>query len=76
MRLLSLLEAERKSGAFWYEILRQSPYCEREYNPVCTGQVNRSRTLSNYRPGFADLYHEKRLAIALAQVNVNSHSRP
>jgi len=25
MRLLSLLEAERKSGAIWYENLRQSP---------------------------------------------------
>jgi hypothetical protein len=25
MRLLSLLEAERKYGAIWYKILRQSP---------------------------------------------------
>jgi hypothetical protein len=26
MRLLSLLEDERKSGAIWYVLFRQSPY--------------------------------------------------
>jgi hypothetical protein len=28
MRLLSLLEAKRKSGEVWYELLRQSPTLE------------------------------------------------
>jgi hypothetical protein len=27
MRLLSRLDDERKSGAIWYAIFRQSPYC-------------------------------------------------
>ena len=39
MRLLSRLEDERKSGAIWYEISRQSPYLPDGQPPLRTGTV-------------------------------------
>jgi hypothetical protein len=48
MRLLSLLEDERKSGAIWYVLFRQSPYLATPYSSVEISLASGLTQVHNY----------------------------